>query len=171
MESFVTDVIALDTLRWIVPILLVPLLLLLLLPLKEPQDRWVLISCRDMRLETLFPMLSMSHSPSPHGLRSLTPIGFYSTVSPPYAYFTTGNFSPISVKIQRQSIVSVYNGSSQESTQVGTLEGFGEVWFNQKSLANILFMAAVPKRFRITMDTSVDVAMFIHLPSGENYVL
>ena len=51
---------------------------------------------------------------------------------------------------------------------MGTLVGFGEVWYNPKSLANILSMAAVRRRFRITMDSSVDAAMMIHLPSGEN---
>ncbi len=56
---------------------------------------------------------------------------------------------------------------SQESKLVGTLEGFGEVWYNSKSLANILSMAAVRRRFRITMDSSVDAAMIIHLPSGK----
>ena len=50
---------------------------------------------------------------------------------------------------------------------MGTLAGYGEVWYNPKSLANILSMAAVRRRFRITMDTSVDAAMIIHLPSGE----
>lgn len=50
---------------------------------------------------------------------------------------------------------------------MGTLEGFGEVWYNPKSLANILSMAAVRQRFRITMDTQADAAMYIHLPSGE----
>ena len=65
-------------------------------------------------------------------------------------------------------VLKVYtNGGSQESTQVGTLEGFGEVWYNPKSLANILSMAAVRRRFRITMDTQADAAMYIHLPSGE----
>jgi len=65
-------------------------------------------------------------------------------------------------------VLKVYtNGGSQESKLVGTLEGFGEVWYNPKSLANILSMAAVRRRFRITMDSSVDAAMTIHLPSGK----
>ena len=69
-------------------------------------------------------------------------------------------------------ILKVYtNGGSQESKKVGTLEGFGEVWYNPKSLANILSMAAVRKQFRITMDSSVDAAMIIHLPSSISCVL
>ena len=44
-------------------------------------------------------------------------------------------------------VLKVYtNGGSQESKLVGTLEGFGEVWYNPKSLANILSMAAVRRR-------------------------
>jgi len=50
---------------------------------------------------------------------------------------------------------------------VGTLNGFGNVWYNPKSLANILSMAAVRKKFRITMDTDDDdAALLVHLPTG-----
>ena len=64
-------------------------------------------------------------------------------------------------------ILKVYtNGDSQKSTKVGTLDGFGEVWYNPESLANILSMAAVRKVFRITMDSSVDAAMYVRLPTG-----
>ena len=63
--------------------------------------------------------------------------------------------------------LNVYtNGGSQESTLVGTLNGFGNVWYNPKSLANILSMAAVRKKFRITMDTDDDAALLVHLPTG-----
>jgi hypothetical protein len=58
------------------------------------------------------------------------------------------------------------NGGTQFSSQVGTVKNFGEVWFNMKSLANILSMAAVRKVCRITMDTSVEAAMHVHRKDG-----
>jgi len=64
-------------------------------------------------------------------------------------------------------ILKVYtNGGSQESTKLGTLDGFGQVWYNPESLANILSMAAVRKFFRIMTDSSVDAVMYVHLPTG-----
>ena len=45
-------------------------------------------------------------------------------------------------------VLKVYtNRGSQESKLVGTLEGFREVFYNPKSLENILSMAAVRRRF------------------------
>ena len=49
---------------------------------------------------------------------------------------------------------------------VGDLSNFGEVWYNEKSLANILSMAAVRKRNRITMDTDIEAALFVHRHNG-----
>ena len=53
-------------------------------------------------------------------------------------------------------ILKVYTNGG-ESTQVGTLEGFGEVWFNPEALANILLMAAIRQRFRVTIKTIVEL--------------
>ena len=58
------------------------------------------------------------------------------------------------------------NGGTQISTQLGTVNNFGDVWYNEKSLANILSMAAVRKVCRITMDTSIEAAMHVHKQDG-----
>jgi hypothetical protein len=54
------------------------------------------------------------------------------------------------------------NGGIQFSSQMGTVTNFGDVWFNEESLADILSMAAVQKVCPITMDTSVEPAMHVH---------
>jgi hypothetical protein len=46
------------------------------------------------------------------------------------------------------------------------VKNFGDVWFNENSLAKILSMAAIRKVFRITMDTSVEAAMNVHRQDG-----
>jgi hypothetical protein len=58
------------------------------------------------------------------------------------------------------------NGGTQFSSKMGTVTNFGDVWFNEDSLANILSMAAVRKVCRITMDTSIEVAMHDHRKDG-----
>ena len=49
---------------------------------------------------------------------------------------------------------------------VGNLSNFGEVWYNEHSLANILLLAAVRKRNRITMDTDIEPALLVHRQDG-----
>jgi hypothetical protein len=58
------------------------------------------------------------------------------------------------------------NGGTQVSCQMGTIRNFGDVWFNTKSLANILPMAEVRKVCRITMDTSVEALMDVRRRDG-----
>jgi len=57
------------------------------------------------------------------------------------------------------------NGGTQFSSLIGDTS-FGEVWYNPNSLANILSMAAVRKQYRITMDRSVEAAMYGHRKDG-----
>lgn len=57
-------------------------------------------------------------------------------------------------------------GGTQLSTQVGTVNNFGNVWYNHQSLANILSMTAVRKVCCITMNTSVATAIHVHCTNG-----
>jgi hypothetical protein len=58
------------------------------------------------------------------------------------------------------------NGGYQDSTLVGTLDGYGDVWFNPNSLANILSMAHVSQHFRVTFDTAIEQAIFVWRTDG-----
>jgi hypothetical protein len=50
---------------------------------------------------------------------------------------------------------------------IGDLPGFGPVWYNAGSLANILSLAAVAKICRITMDTlTTEASMIVHKHDG-----
>ena len=58
------------------------------------------------------------------------------------------------------------NGGMQTSTMVGDIPNFGTVWYNPRSIANILSLAAVRKVCRITMDTAVEPAFLVHRRDG-----
>jgi hypothetical protein len=60
------------------------------------------------------------------------------------------------------------NGGTQTSNQIGSVPNFGNVWYNTKSLANILSMAEVRRNgCPITMDTAVEAAMTaVHRSDG-----
>ena len=55
------------------------------------------------------------------------------------------------------------NGGSQDSTQRGSFPGFFDVWFNPESLVNILAWCDVSKHFRITTNTAIEDAIFVHI--------
>ncbi len=58
------------------------------------------------------------------------------------------------------------NGGTQTSSMVGEVRNFGTVWYNPQSLANILSLAEVRKKFRVTMDTDVEPALCVHRADG-----
>ena len=62
----------------------------------------------------------------------------------------------------------ITNGGKQISTLVGDLPNFGTVWYSLNSLlvANILSVADVRKRCRITMDSKKEAAILVHHSEG-----
>ena len=58
------------------------------------------------------------------------------------------------------------NGGHQDSTMVGDFPNLGSVWFNKKSIANILSLSDVRKVCRVTMDTHEETAMCVHRLDG-----
>jgi hypothetical protein len=49
---------------------------------------------------------------------------------------------------------------------VGDFPNLGEVWYNHKSIANILSLADVRKVCRVTMDTANEPALHVHRLDG-----
>ena len=74
----------------------------------------------------------------------------------------------IGVKRSMSTMRALSNGGHQDSTQMGTSPGFFDVWYNNKSLLNILSMKDVRKKFRVTMDTDIEPTINVHL--GEKKV-
>jgi hypothetical protein len=58
------------------------------------------------------------------------------------------------------------NGGTQDTHMIGDLPGFGTVWYNAGSLANILSLAAVRKVCQVTMDTLAEAAIVVHKHDG-----
>jgi len=63
------------------------------------------------------------------------------------------------------------NGGYQDSNLTEEAPYFGEVWYNKLSLTNILSLAEVSKRYRITLDTSVAQEFHVHLDDGTIMIL
>lgn len=58
------------------------------------------------------------------------------------------------------------NGGYQDSNLIGDLPGYGIVWYNPTSLANILPLARVTYIRRGTMDTGVENCLNVHKKDG-----
>ena len=57
------------------------------------------------------------------------------------------------------------NGGEVVIKQKGIVEGFGEVWYDSKSMANIFSFAEMKEKHNITYDSSKEDAFNIHLPN------
>ena len=65
------------------------------------------------------------------------------------------------------------NGGTLKSDLVGDVKGYGKVWYNPASLANILSLANVRKRFHITMATGPSdpvPKIIVHKTNGDKMV-
>ena len=59
------------------------------------------------------------------------------------------------------------NGGFQDSSYIGDYKDFFPVWYNEKSLVNILSLADVMKKFRVTMDTLKENAIRVHVKNDK----
>ena len=55
-------------------------------------------------------------------------------------------------------------GGSLVSNMKCIILHLGEQWFNPESMTNIIAMKDMTDRFRVTMDSAVEKALFVHLP-------
>ncbi|VEU41596.1 unnamed protein product [Pseudo-nitzschia multistriata] len=58
------------------------------------------------------------------------------------------------------------NSGVARTNLIAELPGFGTVWFYEKGIANVLSLALVTDRYRVTMDSAVDNALHVHRRSG-----
>jgi len=59
------------------------------------------------------------------------------------------------------------NGGTTVTHLIGDLPGFGPVWYDGGSLANILSFSEVRKKFRITVDTQDKPVMIVYKKNGD----
>ncbi|WP_371077836.1 hypothetical protein, partial [Salmonella enterica] len=57
------------------------------------------------------------------------------------------------------------NGREITTTTKATVKGFGDVWYDPDSIANIFSFAELKDKHKITYDSSKEDAFIIHLPN------
>ena len=58
------------------------------------------------------------------------------------------------------------NGGHQDSVLIGDLPGYDTVWYNSAFIANILSLAQVSRRRRVTMDTGTENCFNVYKSDG-----
>ena len=73
----------------------------------------------------------------------------------------------VNIRDSIKPINGVSNGGVMVTSKEGDLPGFFKVYYNPDSLMNILSLSDMRKRFRVTMDTSKEAAMLVHIAKSE----
>ena len=63
-------------------------------------------------------------------------------------------------------LVTVKNGGIARTSTISYLKGYGDVWYDKNSVANILSFAEVANKFRVTFDTKSSNNIFLHKSDG-----
>jgi len=70
------------------------------------------------------------------------------------------------IRKSERTLRAITNGGHQDSCMLGDFPNLGEVWYNSKSIANILSLADVRRVCRVTMDSSREPALHVHRLDG-----
>ena len=65
--------------------------------------------------------------------------------------------------VQKSMGLGTNRGGSLVSNMLCIVPHLGEHWFNPESMTNIIAMNDMTDRYRVTMDSAVEHALFIHL--------
>lgn len=68
------------------------------------------------------------------------------------------------IRESNERLVITTNGGPLVTRMKCDVPYLGEVWFNEKSITNIISLADMAKQFRVTMDTDAEKALLVHLP-------
>ena len=60
------------------------------------------------------------------------------------------------------------NAGTKRTNKIGTLPGYGDVWYDEHGIANILSLSNVSKRYHVTYDSRSEDGFIIHKPEASN---
>ena len=69
----------------------------------------------------------------------------------------------LNIKENERKMKAYTNGGRQDSTLVGDLSGFFKVWYNPRSMINILTWSDVANKYMMTSDTAKRMFITVHL--------
>ena len=61
------------------------------------------------------------------------------------------------------------NGGNITTNKIGYLKNYGDVWFDERAITNILCLKNVKQKYRVTYDSSTDDVFTLHKPGQQLY--
>ena len=61
------------------------------------------------------------------------------------------------------------NGGSITTNKIGYLKSYGDVWFKERAITNILCFKNVKQKYRVTYDSSTDGVFTVHKPGQQQH--
>ena len=58
------------------------------------------------------------------------------------------------------------NGGDLKIHQKAHVKSYGEVWFDERAITNIMLLKNVKEKFRVTYDSNRDRTFTVHKPNG-----
>jgi hypothetical protein len=68
------------------------------------------------------------------------------------------------ISATNEALKIMTNGGPMVSKQWCTVPHLGEYWYNEDSITNIMALCDVTDKFRVTMDSSKENALLVHMP-------
>ena len=64
------------------------------------------------------------------------------------------------------------NDVSITTNKIGYLKNYGDIWFDERAITNILCLKNVKQKYRVTYDSSTDGVFTVHKPGQQlNFVM
>ena len=60
------------------------------------------------------------------------------------------------------------NGGDLKTHKKAYVENYGEVWFNARTITDIMYLKNVKEKFRVTYDSDRDSTFTVYKPNGDN---
>ena len=68
------------------------------------------------------------------------------------------------IRVVKSTMSIATNGGTLITNKKGYLSGYGDVWFDERAITNILSLDNVTKKYRVTYDSGKDTAFLVHKP-------
>jgi hypothetical protein len=68
------------------------------------------------------------------------------------------------IRFVKNTMTIETNGGIMVTNQKGFLKGYGDVWYHEKAITNILCLKNVKMKYRVTYDSSKDNVFMVHKP-------
>ena len=72
------------------------------------------------------------------------------------------------IRTSDTTMKTICNAGVKRTNKIGTLPGYGDVWYDEHGIANIPSLSNVTKRYQVTYNSRNSDGFIVHKPKGPN---